>query len=303
VSGLGQDVASSRIAKATRAILQRHDGYSKDLLCEFLAQRFPEIPACARKILVVGASTAAAFAAHHYDVVRESWLSADPQKKKCGADAGCVLSYWSMGLGESRSDGKSDVVRPPRVMKSLAPSATATTRDVTSPSQPVSVPVSKVRDVMLNKVFPVPMAAGRPHPQDPVLRDDLMTRALVAAGLSDVVAYYGVGGTQCAAEATYAHDDADVHQDQQSQMEHWVSGTLSQEGGLLSIGTAVLAHRFGERGCFNPSQAEQYDPTSILVDHGKFLACLICQHRFSPSTLLLLLLLQSCLLRLLLLML
>lgn len=259
-SELGQDVASARIAKATRAILQRHDGYTKELLCQFLAQRFPEIPSCARKILVVGASTAAAFAAHHYDVVRESWMSDDPRKKKCGSDAGCVLSYWSMGLSTSHLAQKHLNLQPTRATENLAQATTTTARDITPAPRPTSAPVTKVLKVMLDKVLPVPIPACRPRP---MLRDDLVARALASSGLSEIISCYGesdlADAPETAAAGSYTNAD-DVSRE--SRMAIGMNESLTREGGLLSIGAAVLA----QRNTTALVQTEQYEPAGASMD-------------------------------------
>ena len=62
-------LSSATIEKATLAVLDRHDDYSKDALCAFLARCYPSIPVLCRKALVVAASTAARQASRLHGLV------------------------------------------------------------------------------------------------------------------------------------------------------------------------------------------------------------------------------------------
>jgi len=142
----GSSVSFRYIEKATLALLDQRDDYSKDALCNFLARCYPKIPASSRKILVVAATTAATRVAGLHALVSGS--SQDPGMKKmveCAADA---LLCWNLGLSPSHHTGR----------------------------------VGQVPNVIASEESPVlndPLNSS-PH-------EDLLTNALIDAGLSDVI--------------------------------------------------------------------------------------------------------------------
>jgi len=101
-----EKVSSATIEKATLAILDRHDEYSKDALCAFLARCYPNIPAVCRKVLVVAAATGARRAAQLHGLVARDSRSANVALRKLPIGAADILDCWSLGLDPPHRAGR-----------------------------------------------------------------------------------------------------------------------------------------------------------------------------------------------------
>lgn len=186
-------VSSAVIRKATLAMLDRHGDYSKESLCAFLEERYPEIPATARKVLVVAASTAASRAAHLHEVYEKNSRSVDDEKRRFAAGAASALSFWGLGLTAVHRAANAAPRRrlvescerdlpPPPAQQELPPAPTS--------SQPCPRELSaavRMKDVLESRRLPVPMPRAL---IDYPANTDLLSQALSEAGMADVLARY-----------------------------------------------------------------------------------------------------------------
>ena len=232
-----EKVSSATIEKATLAILDRHDDYSKEALCAFLARCYPNIPVLCRKVLVVAASTAARSASRLHGLVVRNNRSENVAFRKFASGAADVLDCWGLGLNPPHRAGRT-FERHQRInaeagAKLIAAAEGAAPRSETSPTTE-----ARVRNAMANKLLPVPMPLP---PFNLNTRDDLMSRAMADAGLENLVTRYDVCDLTQQSE-TNEEDLACAPKAREACQELEDVEQRSREAQLLQFGSAVLGH-------------------------------------------------------------
>ena len=230
-------ISSATIEKATLAVLDRHDDYSKDALCAFLARCYPSIPVLCRKALVVAASTAARQAARLHGLVVRNNRSENVAFRKFAIGAADVLDCWGLGLNPPHRAGRT-YERHQRINAEARAQEILSAEGAALPSEASPVTEARVRNAMASKLLPVPMPL---LPFDVNPRDDLMSRAMADAGLENIVTHYDV---------------CDLTQDMETNEGGFASAPATQEARresvdteerccevhLLQIGSAVHGH-------------------------------------------------------------
>ena len=232
-----EKVSSATIEKATLAILDRHDEYSQDALCAFLARCYPTIPAVCMKVLVVAAASGARSAAQLHGLVARNNRSENVAFKKFAIGAADVLDCWGLGLNPPHRAGRT-FERHQRINAEAGAKPIAAAEGAAPRSEASPATEARVRNALASKFLPVPMPL---QPLDFNPRDDLMSQAMADAGLENIVTRYDVCDlTQ--RSATNEEDLASASKNQEARRELQDSERRGRGARLLRIGSAVLGH-------------------------------------------------------------